>query len=126
MPTEQYPSKLLEHAVSEFSKLPGIGRRTALRLVLFLLSRDNDALRKACTQLYHRTMTVYQEYQNRKDISGDFEVEGKIFLGYEYPALHPIQTETAKQVWDALTCGGFNALYDEELLRLIVIYIQLP
>ena len=73
----------------------------------------NDALRKACTQLYHRTMTVYQEYQNRKDISGDFEVEGKIFLGYEYPAHHPIQTETAKQVWDALTCGGFNALYDE-------------
>ena len=43
MPTEQYPSKLLEHAVSEFSKLPGIGRRTALRLVLFLLSRDNAA-----------------------------------------------------------------------------------
>lgn len=78
-----------------------------------LLIGFNDALRKACTQLYHRTMTVYQEYQNRKDISGDFEVEGKIFLGYEYPALHPIQTETAKQVWDALTCGGFNALYDE-------------
>ena len=43
MPTEQYPSKLLEHAVSDFSKLPGIGRRTALRLVLFLLSRDNAA-----------------------------------------------------------------------------------
>lgn len=53
-----------------------------------------DALRKACTQLYYRTMTVYQEYQDRKDISGDFEVEGKIFLGYEYPAHHPIQTET--------------------------------
>lgn len=70
-----------------------------------LLIGFNDALRKACTQLYHRTMTVCQEYQNRKDISGDFEVEGKIFLGYEYPALHPIQTETAKQVWDALTCG---------------------
>lgn len=78
-----------------------------------LLIGFNDALRKACTQLYHRTMTVYQEYQNRKDISGDFEVEGKIFLGYEYPAHHPIQTETAKQVWDTLTCGGFNTLYDE-------------
>lgn len=78
-----------------------------------LLIGFNDALRKACTQLYHRTMTVYQEYQNRKDISGDFEVEGKIFLGYEYPALHPIQTETAKQVWDALTCGGYITLYDE-------------
>ena len=40
----------------------------------------NDALRKACTQLYHRTMTVYQEYQNRKDISGDFEVEERYSL----------------------------------------------
>ena len=78
-----------------------------------LLIGFNDALRKACTQLYHRTMTVYQEYLHRKDISGDFEVEGKIFLGYEYPALHPIQTETAKQVWDALTCGGYITLYDE-------------
>lgn len=68
-----------------------------------LLIGFNDALRKACTQLYHRTMTVYQEYLHRQDISGDFEVEGKIFLGYEYPAHHPIQTETAKQVWDALT-----------------------
>lgn len=44
---------------------------------------------------------------------GDFEVEGKIFLGCEYPAHHPIQTETAKQVWDALTYGGFCTLYDE-------------
>ena len=78
-----------------------------------LLIGFNDALRKACTQLYHRTMAVYQEYLDCKDISGDFEVEGKIFLGYEYPAHHPIQTETAKQVWDTLTCGGFNTLYDE-------------
>ena len=35
--TEQYPSALLERAVNEFSKLPGIGRKTALRLVLHLL-----------------------------------------------------------------------------------------
>ncbi len=34
---EQYPSVLLEKAVTEFSKLPGIGRKTALRLVLHLL-----------------------------------------------------------------------------------------
>ena len=37
---EQYPSKLLEKAVNEFSKLPGIGHRTALRLVLHLLKQD--------------------------------------------------------------------------------------
>ena len=34
---ESYPSVLLEKAVGEFSKLPGIGRKTALRLVLHLL-----------------------------------------------------------------------------------------
>ncbi|EFA43565.1 recombination protein RecR [Hallella bergensis DSM 17361] len=34
---EQYPSALLEKAVSEFCKLPGIGRKTSLRLVLYLL-----------------------------------------------------------------------------------------
>ena len=37
--TQQYPSLLLEKAVSEVSKLPGIGRKTALRLVLHLLRR---------------------------------------------------------------------------------------
>ena len=40
MITEQFPSKLLERAVNEFAKLPGIGRRTALRLVLHLLKQD--------------------------------------------------------------------------------------
>ena len=37
---QQYPSQLLEHAVSEISKLPGIGRKTALRLVLHMLRKD--------------------------------------------------------------------------------------
>lgn len=35
--TNSIPSQLLEKAVSEFSKLPGVGRKTALRLVLHLL-----------------------------------------------------------------------------------------
>ncbi len=33
----QLPSKLLEQAVNEMSKLPGVGRKTALRLILHLL-----------------------------------------------------------------------------------------
>ena len=37
---DKYPSKLLENAVNEFSKFPGIGRKSALRLVLHLLRRD--------------------------------------------------------------------------------------
>lgn len=38
----QLPSVLLENAVSEFSKLPGIGKKTALRLVLHLLKQNVD------------------------------------------------------------------------------------
>ena len=37
---QQYPSQLLENAVEEFAKLPGIGRKTALRLVLHLLRQE--------------------------------------------------------------------------------------
>lgn len=42
MNDEQYPSQLLQNAVDEFSKLPGIGRKTALRLVLNMLRRDEE------------------------------------------------------------------------------------
>ena len=42
MTQQQYPSELLEQAVAQFSKLPGIGRKTALRLVLNLLRREED------------------------------------------------------------------------------------
>ncbi len=38
---KQYPSSLLENAVNEFAKLPGIGRKTALRHVLHLLRLDD-------------------------------------------------------------------------------------
>lgn len=40
MSHQQYPSSLLENAVNEFSKLPGIGRKTALRLSLHLLRQS--------------------------------------------------------------------------------------
>ena len=56
MNIQSYPSKLLENAVEEFAKLPGIGRKTALRLVLHLLRKDvNDVDRfaEAISQLRH-------------------------------------------------------------------------
>jgi recombination protein RecR len=37
-----FSSKLLEAAVAEFSKLPGVGQKTALRLVLHLLNQDKE------------------------------------------------------------------------------------
>jgi recombination protein RecR len=42
---QRYPSRLLEQAVSAFSKLPGIGRKTALRLVLHLLRQNDDEVK---------------------------------------------------------------------------------
>lgn len=42
----EYPSRLLETAVNEFASLPGIGRKTAFRLVMNLLRRDAEEVRK--------------------------------------------------------------------------------
>ena len=41
----QLPSRLIEAAVDQMATLPGIGRRTALRLVLHMLARDEDRVR---------------------------------------------------------------------------------
>ncbi len=40
MHIDRFPSRLLENAVNEFAKLPGIGRKSALRLVLHMLKQD--------------------------------------------------------------------------------------
>lgn len=55
-----FPSKLLEQAVNEMAQLPGIGKRTALRLVLHLLQQpaeQTSALTMALDQL--RTQIKY-------------------------------------------------------------------
>jgi len=52
----QYPSALLEKAVSEFAKLPGVGRKTAMRLVLHLLRQETavvDSFGQSIIRLKH-------------------------------------------------------------------------
>lgn len=57
---EQYPSALLEKAVTEFSKLPGIGRKTSLRLVLHLLKQPAEIVNQfADTLSYVRNNIKY-------------------------------------------------------------------
>ncbi len=41
---EQYPSRLLEQAVQELMRLPGVGRKTALRFSLYLLAQESDTV----------------------------------------------------------------------------------
>lgn len=43
---QNYSSKLLEEAVEEFASLPGIGRKSALRMVLFLLRQDDKEVER--------------------------------------------------------------------------------
>lgn len=54
---QSYPSVLLENAVEEFAKLPGIGKKTAMRLVLFLLRQDNAMVEK----FSHALVTLKRE-----------------------------------------------------------------
>jgi len=60
MDNNQYTSRLLEKVVNEFAKLPGIGRKTALRLVLHLLKQPpeeielfTDSIRKMQAEIHH-------------------------------------------------------------------------
>ena len=55
---QQYPSALLERAVGEFAKLPGIGRKTALRLVLHLLRQPEDDVRGFADAVYRMRREV--------------------------------------------------------------------
>jgi recombination protein RecR len=46
MSFNEFPSRLLENAVNEFASLPGVGRKTAFRLVMNLLRRDSEEVKK--------------------------------------------------------------------------------
>lgn len=55
-----YPSKMIEQAVEEISKLPGIGKKSALRLALHLLKRPEvQSLQLAHAVVQLRTETKY-------------------------------------------------------------------
>ena len=41
-----YSSRLLENVVNEFSKLPGIGKKTAMRMALHLLKQDEESVKQ--------------------------------------------------------------------------------
>ena len=62
-------SRLLQDAVSEFAKLPGIGRRTALRLAMHLLKMDADAVEQMTDTLarYRREIRHCENCNNLSD-----------------------------------------------------------
>jgi len=70
----EFPSKLVENAVNEMSQLPGIGKRTALRLVLHLLKQPIEQ-----TELLSSALTTMRndiQYCNECNTISDDEVCG--------------------------------------------------
>jgi len=53
-----FSSKLIDEAVSEISKLPGIGEKTALRLVLFLLKQNPESSQNLAQSLLNLRMNI--------------------------------------------------------------------
>ena len=73
MRIEQFPSQLLEKAVGEMSKLPAVGRKTALRLVLHLLRKDasqTHSLAQALLDLREvlSSLSQYQRHRRVRDL----------------------------------------------------------
>ncbi len=66
---ETFSSKLLQEAVEEFSKLPGIGKKTALRLVLHMLRQDEDAVKRFSNSLVqlHENVIYCESCHNISD-----------------------------------------------------------
>jgi hypothetical protein len=73
----------------------------------------NDRLRSAASTLYNRVKTISEDYRLRENDFGEYEVEGKMFLGFAYPQQHPIQDDKARTIWEILTQGGYYPLLYE-------------
>ena len=67
---QRYPSTLLEQAVNELSTLPGIGRKTALRLALYMVRRDPDYTERFASSLLalRRDVKYCQVCHNLSDV----------------------------------------------------------
>ncbi len=72
MGSQHFSSRLLENAVNEFAKLPGIGRKTALRLVLHLLRQEADSVNHFSEAI--RQVRTEIKYCNRCNNISDTDV----------------------------------------------------
>lgn len=79
---------------------------------LQLINDFNEAIKQQMIEMRRRTITLYESVA-KAELPGTLEVEGKCFLGYDYPPLHPIQDERAKKMWNILngTIDDYIPLY---------------
>ena len=81
---------------------------------LQLINDFNEAMKQQMIEMRKRTIALYESVAEA-NLPGTIEVEGRCFLGYDYPPLHPIQNERAKRMWDILngTIDDYVPLYSK-------------
>ena len=80
----------------------------------------NDCLREALKEMYDRAHRVYADISKHQDYGDEIELTASLYLGNEYPKLHPVQGDDRQDLWYALCDGGWNVLYDEGITQLIL------
>jgi len=81
---------------------------------LQLINDFNEAMKQQMIEMRKRTIALYESVAEA-NLPGTIEVDGRCFLGYDYPPLHPIQDNRAKRMWDILngTIDDYVPLYSK-------------
>jgi len=100
-----YPSKLIETAVEEVSKLPGIGRKTALRLILHMLKKDEVYTRALAESLTNLRENIHY-CKNCHNIS-----DSEICNICASPRRDPSQICVVEDIMDVMAIENTNQYY---------------
>lgn len=78
----------------------------------------NESLKEALKEMFDRAHRIYDDVSKHKEYGDKIEVTANLYLGNQYPKLHPIQGDDRQDLWDALCDGGWNVLYDDGICQL--------
>jgi hypothetical protein len=68
--------------------------------------------------MYDRAHRIYQDTIKHQDDGEKIEVKASLYLGKDYPVLHPVQEGNRQQLWEVLCDGSWNVLYDGGISQL--------
>lgn len=80
-----------------------------------LLGEFNEALGKALLKMRDEGTKTLKAVK-AAGVPGDMWVDGKCYLGYDFPKIHPLQTPRAKKMWYMLNGtldGKYNTYYED-------------
>ena len=83
-----------------------------------IIREFNDFLRDALKEMFDRAHRVYEDAIIHQDDGEKIEVIASLYLGKDYPALHPVQERNRQQLWVVLCDGRWNVSYDGGISQL--------